>query len=161
MSAAPAGEDKLVIVAEPSVQSEVAQFLNDLRGFAGIVVTIETRFLTVTDNFLQDVGVDIRGIGNATPGTLALLDDVTNGLINNASAGFDNGGIGLPANANGRPSTGAFFNNNSDGDFRSRTEHVFDRALGTQISNVGGAIIQYTLVDDFNLSLILRAMWPE
>jgi tetratricopeptide (TPR) repeat protein len=158
VSAAPSGTDKLVIVAEPEVQKEVANFLNDLRGFAGIVVTIETRFLTVTDNFLQDVGVDIRGLGGATPGDLALLDDVTNGLDDLASAGFDNGGIGLPANASGRPSSGAFFNNNSDGDFRARTENLFDRALGNTISSVGGAMIQYSLVDDTDVSLIMRAV---
>jgi general secretion pathway protein D len=158
VSIATSGTDKLVVIAEPKVQEQVAKFLNDLRGFAGIVVTIETRFLTVTDNFLQDIGVDIRGIGNGTPGTLALLDDVTNGLVNNASAGFDNGGIGLPANASGRPSTGAFFSNGSKGDFRSRSENVFDRALGSSITNVGGALIQYTLVDDTNLSFTLQAV---
>jgi type II secretory pathway component GspD/PulD (secretin) len=83
---------------------------------------------------------------------------VTNGLVNNASAGFDNGGVGLPANASRRPSAGAFFNNNSDGDYRARTENVFDRALGQNITNVGGALVQYSLVDDTNLSLILRAV---
>ena len=59
---------------------------------------------------------------------------MTNGLIDNASAGYDNNGPGLPANASGRPSSGAFFNNNSDGDYRTRTENVFDRALGTKIT---------------------------
>lgn len=154
----PAGSDKLVVVAEPEVQRQVVQFLNDLRGFAGIVVTIETRFLTVTDNFLRDVGVDIRGLGGNNPGPLAVLDDLTNGLVNNASAGFDNSGIGLPANASGRPSSGAFFNNGSDGDYRARTENVFDRALGTAVTNVGGAMLQYTLVDDTSLSFIMQAV---
>jgi general secretion pathway protein D len=104
------------------------------------------------------VGVDIRGLGNGSPGPLALLDDVTNGLDDNASAGFDNNGPGLPAAASGRPSSGAFFNNNSDGDYRARTENIFDRALGTKISGVGGMVAQWTLVDDTNLSMILRAV---
>jgi general secretion pathway protein D len=160
VSIAPHGEDKLLVIAAPEVQRNVAAFLNDLRAFSGLVVTIETRFLTVTDNFLRDVGVDIRGLGNGSPGQLALLDDVTNGLVNNASAGFDNGGIGLPANASGRPSSGAFYNNNGKGryDYRARTENIFDQALGTQITNVGGAVIQWTMVDDTNLSMILQAV---
>ncbi len=158
VSIAPSGTDKLVVVAAPNVQREVSAFLDDLRAFSGLVVTIETRFLTVTDDFLRDVGIDIRGIGNGTPGRLALLDDVTNGLLNNASAGFDNGGVGLPANASSAPSAGAFYNNNSDGDYRARTENVFDQALGTRITNIGGAVLQYTLVDDTDLSLILRAV---
>ena len=158
VSIAPHGEDKLLVIASPDTQREVANFLNDLRAFSGLVVTSETRFLTVTDNFLRDIGVDIRGLGNGSPGPLALLDDVTNGLDDNASAGIDNGGPGLPSNASGRPSSGAFFNNNSDGDYRGRTENIFDRALGTKISNIGGAVVQWTLVDDTNLSMILRAV---
>ena len=73
----------------------------------------------------------IRGIGNGSPGPLALLDDITNGgdsigsklgsSLNYASAGYDNNGAGLPAAGSGRPSSGAFFNNNSDGDYRGRT----------------------------------------
>jgi type II secretory pathway component GspD/PulD (secretin) len=158
VSIAASGEDKLVVVAEPGVQHAVTSFLDDLRAFAGLVVTIETRFLTVTDNFLRDVGVDIRGIGGGTPGRLALLDDVTNGLDDKASLGFDNSGPGLPANAGGSPTSGAFYNNNSDGDYRARTENIFDQALGTNITNIGGAVIQYTLTDDTDLSLILRAV---
>jgi hypothetical protein len=50
------------------------------------------------------------------------------------------------------------FNNNSRGDYRGRTENIFDRALGTKISNVGGAVVQYTLVDDTSMSFILRAV---
>jgi type II secretory pathway component GspD/PulD (secretin) len=160
VSIAPHGEDKLLVIAAPEVQRTVADFLNDLRAFSGLVVTIETRFLTVTDNFLRDVGVDIRGLGNGSPGQLALLDDVTNGLDDNASAGFDNGGIGLPANASGRPSAGAFYNNNGKGnyEYRARTENIFDQALGTNITNIGGAVIQWTMVDDTNLSIILQAV---
>jgi type II secretory pathway component GspD/PulD (secretin) len=155
---AASGTDKMLVVAEPEVQRAVARFLEDLRVFSGLVVTIETRFLTVTDRFLRDVGVDIRGLGNASPGPLALLDDVTNGLDDNASAGFDNNGPGLPANGSGHPSSGAFFNNGSDGDYRAHNEHVFDRALGSKITNTGGAVIQWSLVDDTSISMILRAV---
>ena len=158
VSIAASGTDKMLIVAEPEVQRGVARFLDDLRAFSGLVVTIETRFLSVTDNFLRDVGVDIRGLGNGTPGPLALLDDVLNGGIDNASAGYDNNGPGLPAGGSGRPSSGAFFNDNSDGDYRARTENVFDRALGTKISNVGGATVQWSWVSDTSLSVILRAV---
>jgi type II secretory pathway component GspD/PulD (secretin) len=158
VSIAAHGEDKLLVIASPDVQRSVSNFLNDLRAFSGLVVTIETRFLSVTDNFLRDVGVDILGLGGATPGRLALLDDVTNGLDDMASAGFDNGGIGLPANASGHPSSGAFFNNNSDGDYRGRTENIFDRAFSSKITNIGGAVVQWTLVDDTDLTMILSAV---
>jgi type II secretory pathway component GspD/PulD (secretin) len=111
----------------------------------------------VTDNFLRDVGVDIRGLGG-TKGANATLDDVTNGLEDGASAGLDNGGVGVPANASGRPSAGAFFNDNSDGDYRGRTEHIFDGSLSSTLSNLGGAVLQWTLLDDTQLALIWRAV---
>ncbi len=151
------GDANLLVVAEPALQEGVAAFLRDLRKFSGLVVNIESRFLSVSDNFLRDVGVDIRGLGGVV-GTSASLDDVTNGLEDGASAGLDNGGIGLPANASGKPSSGAFYNDFSDGDYRGRTEHIFDRSLGTTLSNLGGAVLQWTLLDDTQLSVIWRAV---
>lgn len=151
------GDANLLVVAEPALQDAVARFLSDLRKFSGLVVNIEARFLTVTDNFLRDVGVDIRGLGG-NKGANASIDDVTNGLDDLASNGLDNGGVGVPANASGKPSSGAFFNDNSDGDYRGRTEHIFDRNLGTTLSNIGGAVVQWTLLDDTQLSVIWRAV---
>jgi general secretion pathway protein D len=151
------GENKLVVKHTPEIQAEVGRFLDDLRRFAGLVVTIESRFLSVSDSFLQDIGVDIRGLGGEK-GPLVNLDDVTNGLEDNASAGFDNGGPGLPVNSAGNPSSGVFFNQGGDGDYRGRNENEFDSALGTVLSNVGGAIIQYTFLDDTDLTMILRAV---
>ena len=151
------GDSNILVVAEPALQDGVARFLNDLRKFSGLVVNIETRFLSVTDNFLRDVGVDVRGLGG-NKGANATLDDVTNGLDDGSSGGLDNGGVGVPANASGKPSSGAFFNDNTDGDYRGRTEHLFDRSLGTTLSNIGGAVLQWTLIDDTQLSLIWRAV---
>ncbi|MHC4862312.1 MAG: hypothetical protein ACYTDY_19705, partial [Planctomycetota bacterium] len=151
------GETKLVVVHTPEVQAEVARFLDDLRKFAGLVVTIETRFLTVSDDFLKDVGVDMRGLGGEK-GPLVNLEDVTAGLEDNASAGFDNGNPGLPVASASNPSAGVFFNDFSDGDYRGTTEHLFDQALGQVLSPLGGAIIQYTFLDDTDVSLILRAV---
>jgi len=152
------GTDKLVVLHTPEIQGEIARFLDDLRRFAGLVVTIEARFLTVNDEFLQDVGVDIRGLGGDGRGPIANLDDVTNGLEDGASAGLDNNSPGLPVASGGNPSSGAFFNNNSDGDYRGRNENLFDAALGTVLSATGGAIIQYTFLDDTDVNLILKAV---
>jgi general secretion pathway protein D len=151
------GTDKLVVNHTPEMQMKIAAFLNDLRKFAGLVVTIETRFLSVNDDFLQDIGVDILGLGGERGG-LVNLDDVTNGLEDNASAGFDNSGGTVASPTAGNPSAGVFFNNNSDGDYRGRNENMFDRALGSVLSPVGGAVIQYTYLDDTDIGLILRAV---
>ncbi len=160
---APQGQQNLVVTANADIQQRVANFLDDLRGFAGIVVTVESRFLEVSENFLKDVGVDFRGLGGnngvagANPGTLVNLDDVTNGLEDAASAGFDNGGAGLATGAALPPSAGAYFNDGQDGDFRGRTENIFDNPLGEVLSSVGGATLSMSIIDDTEVSMIVRA----
>ncbi len=148
----------LVVYAPPEVQNQVAQFLDDLRSFAGIVVTIESRFLTVSDNFLRDLGVDIRGVGGANTGPLAVLDDVTNGLVNNASAGFDNSGPGVAGGGAAlSPSSGIYFNDGGDGDFRGRSENMFINPLGQVLSALGGGTFELTYLDDIAVSVVIRA----
>jgi general secretion pathway protein D len=152
------GEHSLVVKATPEVQEKVNGFLTDLRGFAGIVVTVETRFLEVGDFFLRDVGVDFRGLGGQTPGQLVNLDDVTNGLEDNASSAYDNGGAGLATGAALNPSAGVYFNDGQDGDFRGRTENIFNRSLGSVLSSLGGASLTLSYLDDTQFSMIVRAV---
>jgi len=151
------GEQALVVKATGEIQEKVDRFLTDLRGFAGIVVTVQTRFLEVGDYFLRDVGVDFRGLGGQTPGTLVNLDDVTNGLEDMASAGYDNGGGGLTTGAALNPSSGIYFDDGGDGDFRSHTENIFDNSLGSVLSSLGGASFTLTYLDDTQFSAIVRA----
>ncbi len=151
------GDKSIVVKATADVQGQVSRFLDQLRGFAGVVVKVESRFLEVSENFLRDVGVDFRGLGGRTPGTLVNLDDVTNGLEDNASAGFDNGGTGNQTGAALSPSAGAYFNDGLDGDFRARTENMFDNPLGTVLSAAGGASLTLGYLDDTQVSMIVRA----
>src|SRR5262245_42122839 len=151
------GTTAIVVKHTDEVQRAVDRFLNDLRAFAGIVVTVQARFLEIGDNFLRDVGVDFRGLGGQTPGTLVNLDDVTNGLEDKASAGRDTSGPGLPAGAALNPSAGAYFNDGTDGDFRARTEQIFERGLGTILSSLGGATFTLSYLDDSELAAIVRA----
>ncbi len=151
---------QLLVVNSPDVQQEVKQFLGDLRRFSGVVVTIESRFVTVTDAFLQEIGVDFRGLGGEK-GTLSNLDDVTNGLEDNASRAFDNTGPGPLLGAGGNPSSGIFFNDGSDGDARGRTENIFDEALGGILSNTGGGSFQFAILDDTEFNIVLRMVEKE
>ncbi|MEO2094696.1 MAG: hypothetical protein ABGY71_11585 [bacterium] len=146
-------EGHIVIVQTPDVQAKVREFLEDLRNFSSSLVTIETKFMTVGDNWIQEIGVDFRGL-DENP-----LTDVTNGLEDNASRGLDNGGTGANgSNAAGAPSSGFFYDDGQDGDFRGRTENFFGSALGSTLSTIGGATFQYTLLNDLELSMILRAV---
>jgi general secretion pathway protein D len=105
--------------------------------------------MTIADNFLQEIGVDFRGIDN--PGTpFTDLDDVT---FTDASLGLDNSGDGVTPQP---PSSGFFYGDGGDGDFKGRTENLFDSPLGSALTNIGGLTAQWTFLNDLQLSAILR-----
>lgn len=146
----------LSVKASPEMQEKLHKFLNDMRRFQTPIVTIDSKFLTISRNFLQEIGIDIRGLGGSgAKGDTVSLDDVTNGLVNNASRGNDNGGTGDPA---ANPLAGAFFNDGSDGDIRARSENYFLNDLGKVLSPTGGLTAGWTLIDDTQLNMILRAV---
>ncbi|MBL8901211.1 MAG: hypothetical protein JNM84_26525 [Planctomycetes bacterium] len=147
----------LLVRHRPEVQKQVREFLQNLKRTTTSLVTIESKFLTVSENFLQNFGVDFRGLGGVS-GPLANLDDITNGLEDNASLGFDNNGSGLTTGAGQHPSSGIFFNDGSDGDVRARTENIFDNPLGQNLSATGGATFGITILDDTALSLVINAV---
>ena len=139
----------------------INSFLSDLREAVGIQVDVESRFLEVTDNFLEDIGVDFRGLGNSSsegiPGR---------GLTARPNVGFDDFGRREQINAAspGPPGTGTepgiFYDDGGDGDIFGRTENLFDNTLGDRDgpSNSGGFSLQYAFLDDTELELILRAV---
>lgn len=146
----------LVVTCSPEMHRQVQRFLDALRSFATPVVSIDSKFLTISRNFLQEVGIDFKGLGGSgNKGTDATLDDITNGLDDNASRGLDNGGTGDPA---ANPLAGFFFNDGGDGDARARTENIFGTGLGRALTTNGGATAAWTLIDDTQLNMILRAI---
>ncbi len=144
----------LLVSHTPDVHREIGQLLDDLRKYSGLLVTVESRFLTVEDHFLEDIGVDWRGTGNEK-GTDSYLDDLTVGVEDNSGGLYDNGANGNPTQP---PSAGIFFNENSDGDLRARTEGMFDKGLGSVLTSTGGMSLQYSLLDDAELNLVFHAV---
>ena len=147
------GEGYILMTHTPAVQQEVRDFLNDLRTFSSSLVTIESKFMTVSDNWLQELGVDFRGLDNVN------LEDVDNGLEDNASLGLDNSGTGTEGqNAAGPPSAGFFYDDGGDGDFRGTVQNFFGDGLGNALSTIGGLTTQLTFLNDLQVSAILRAV---
>jgi len=147
------GEGFILITHTAQVQQMVKDFLEDLRRFNSSLVTIESRFMTVGDNWIQEIGVDLRGLDGVE------VSDVTNGLEDGASRGLDNGGTGNEGQgAAGPPSAGLFYDDGSDGDFRGTAENFFGDNLGEALTNIGGMTFQLTFLNDLQLSAILRAV---
>ena len=147
-------EGHMIVVHTLDVQRQVRQFLEDLGRFNTSLVTIETKFLTIGDNWIQEMGVEWRGIDN--PGSpFTDLDDVNSGLEDMAGLGLDNGGTGDGASP---PSAGFFFDDGQDGDFKASTSNIFNNPLGAALSTIGGLTTQWSLLDDAQLSVIFRAV---
>lgn len=151
VSIALTGNGQLLVVHTPVVQEQIRDFLRELRTFTGAMVSIEARFISVRDGFLQDVGVEVRdnldagegqnAIGpGAFPGNfLTQRNTVTSqnfaqGFLMNINKGggvsIDDEGIGL-AGAGGNSATnpwaGIRGNGNNGGpyDMRFRTAYSF------------------------------------
>lgn len=147
------GEGFILIVHSASVQAKVKEFLEDLRRSNSALVTIESKFMTVADNWIQEIGVDFRGLDSFS------VSDVTNGLEDMASRGLDNGGTGNTGQgAAGSPSAGFFFDDGEDGNFAGTSQNGFDSPLGEALSIAGGLTFQLTFLNDAQLSTILRAV---
>jgi len=55
---------KLVVFQSPEVHDEIAALLEDLRATQTVQITIEATFVTVSSNFLENIGVDLDVIFN-------------------------------------------------------------------------------------------------
>jgi type II secretory pathway component GspD/PulD (secretin) len=156
----------LIVRQSPDVHALISQLLSDLRSAGGLQVSIETRFLTVEDNFLRDVGVDLRGLGDQSGGTgmpgrgpFEPFDDLFSGTPSNPS-GVPVGSSANPASIGTSNTSGIFYDDGADGDMRARLENLFDVALGTPgvLTGSGGTSMQVTYLDDVQIEAILRAV---
>ena len=149
----------LVIKHLPMVQQQITKLLAEIRTAMDMVVTIESRFLEVSENFMEDIGVDMRGLqapapvmpayfGTAAPNGPAFTDD-------SAVAGtqLSSGIYGLYENG---------FR-----DVRGRVENILggDQLVSNfydnVLANTGGATLSYTFLDDTDVSMILRAVQKD
>lgn len=148
------------------VLAKVSELLEELRRNSGPLVSLEVRFITVEDNFLRDVGVDFRGLGDNAQGigvpglgTSAPQDDVFFGTPANPQ-GVPLGVHPEPKSVGTSNQSGMFYNDGQDGGYRGRVENLFDSVLGNPnaLLGTGGMSIQHTFLDDVQMEVILRAV---
>lgn len=140
----------MVVHQTPEVHAQIEKLLRDLREATGILVDIQARFLSVEDNFLEDIGVDFRGLGQPGLGTNDFFND-----FGNASTQQDLGQeIGQGTDS------GAFYDGSSNQQMRARVEELYDTGLGDEnvLTGSGGLSFQWTYLNDIQLEMILRAV---
>ncbi|HKX45318.1 MAG TPA: hypothetical protein VJP77_01245, partial [Planctomycetota bacterium] len=145
----------LVVYTTPDAHAQIASLLDDLRESAGLMVDIQARFLSVEDNFLEDIGVDIRGLGDPGKGTNAFLND-----FGDPDVAGD-----LEFQPGQKNDVGAFYEDGGDFEVLSRVENLYDgegdgNGFGNTdtLTNTGGLSFQWTYINDLQLELILRAV---
>mgnify|MGYP002713132062 CR=1 FL=1 len=150
-----AGGSSLIVTQTEEIQNKVESLLRDLRKASGVHVDIQARFLTVEDNFLEEIGVDFRGLGDQSSSGIP-----GKGLEGREGFGFNDYGQNPDDSNIGRDFTpGIFYDDGGDGDFLARTENIFDRSLGgNRINAAGGLSLQWTFLDDTQVETVLRAV---
>lgn len=140
----------LVVNQTPEVQAMIQDLLEDLREATGIMVDIQTNFLKVEDNFLEDIGVDFRGLGQPGLGTNAFFNDFGDASTQQELGNEIGQGTDL----------GAFYDEGNDGNLRARVEQLYDMTLGDPevMRGSGGLSFQWTYLNDLQMELILRAV---
>ena len=139
----------LTVNHAPSAHEQIRDLLESLREATGIMVDIQARFMKVEDNFLEDIGVDLRGLGAPGPGTAETFNDFGNSTAED-----------LLNDSPGRDDTvGLFFDEGGDGDIKARVENLYSQQLGNDnFQGSGGLSFQWTFLNDLQMQLVLRAV---
>jgi type II secretory pathway component GspD/PulD (secretin) len=165
---------QIIVNQTKIVHENIRRVLKNLRVNVGLFVQVEARFILIHNDFLQDIGVDYRGLGNsdqgATPalpiwGSRAQLDPNIPTQFTNNDVGF------LQKIRPGRlgPSFGGipFLGSSALG---GRVENILDggdayfsgdRLNSTSVSSTSppkGLMYQATILDPFQINAIVRAM---
>ncbi len=142
--------NNLMVIHTPEVQAEVAGFLNDLRAFSTSMVTLESRFFSITDSFIEEIGTDLRGLD--AEGEFSQFYQLNSaGVTGNPTQGLDNLGDG-----NQNPNAGVFFEDGGDQVYAASSENFFQNPLGNLLSTVGGGAFQFTILDDTEINIVMN-----
>jgi Flp pilus assembly secretin CpaC/tetratricopeptide (TPR) repeat protein len=172
-------ENGLLIVRNtPEVISKIRQFIDNFRRAANILVNVEVRYISVSESFLEDIGMDFRDLtAPQTHNTLAMyaLKDLNLGSSTNVT------GVGVedrftpiqrdldlppgsppPEEKDVLPGLTALFQN----DLIRRVGAVIENTISrdslitdfyrTYLSPAGGTALQYTILDELSAEMILR-----
>lgn len=167
VSLAMTGNGQLLVIHTPKVQQELRDFLKSLRSFTGAMVSIESRFIAVTNDFFQDIGHEFRGHPNVQGDTSAT--DFPDGVTDNQTGPL-NGGVtdntpfpGIETHREGneqfdlrfRTAFGAAANNSKD----FATQKALAATLGSVTGgDVGGLALQYSVLNNPNIEGLLTAV---
>ena len=134
-----------------SMSKEFAtSILDDLRAFTTSMVTLEARFFSITDAFIEEIGTDLRGLEANGPFS-DQFELNSAGITGQPTQGLDNLGDGT-----GNPNAGLFFDSD-DAAIAGVSENFFvGDELGELLSTTGGGAFQFTILDDTAVNIVMN-----
>lgn len=143
---------QLLVTATPEMHQKVKKVLRELRKDSDLFVVVRARFVDITDDFLEDIGIDYRNLGQEN----TLWNDLYDGRIHNSRTGGQDVGFTNGINV-------------QDPELVGRMQHMFDGfsslIQGDRVSGgpggLGGLTAQFMIVDPYQVNAILRAVQEE
>lgn len=142
---------QLFVDAPRELHVKVQEVLMSLRQDSDLFVVIEARFIDINDDFLEDIGIDARNLGQVNN-----LGTPFGNVINNNSTGGNDLGIVQQGSLD-------------DVDlvmgtdrWAGRVQHIIDGFAGTisgdrlNAGSIGGGTFQATWLEPFQVNVILR-----
>ncbi|MEM7262197.1 MAG: hypothetical protein AAF488_09420 [Planctomycetota bacterium] len=136
---------KLVVRSTLDGHQKIAELLEALRKNTGIMVTVESRFIDLQDNFLESIGIDF---GNPFSSNLPNPINDIDGNGTQISSGYE------------------FVDAQGQTNIRAAVFNAFSQPLGSQVApfqltSDGGFALQYNVLDNYILEAILEANAKE
>ena len=143
---------QLLVNATRELHISVKNFLQNLRQDSDLFVIVEARFIDMTDDFLEDIGIDTRNLGQPAGTGFG----TAYGILNSAGTG----GVDPGFNNLGNPTNPSLLMGQDR--VAGRIQHILDgfvgAATGTSLdSALKGLTLQVTWLDPFQINAILRA----
>jgi len=147
----------LIVRKTAEAHKKIQKLLEALRRTVGILVTIESRFVDIQDNFLEQIGVD-------------LMNQPDSSQYTSSAQGYPPdtfGSIFQPRGNKGPGDVQAGYNfTDRNGDFNQRAAfvNVLSQPLGSdasnpfKIDNTGGLALQYNYLHNYQLQAVMEAI---
>lgn len=143
---------QLLVNATRELHLALQSFLENLRANSDVFVIVEARFIDMLDDFLEDIGVDSRNLGQPPgQGFGTAFGVINSSRTGGTDIGFNNlGSANNAALVMGQDRTAG------------RIEHILDGFVGAAsgsrlTSALRGLTLQVTWLDPFQINAIIRA----
>ena len=144
---------QLLVEATRELHVKVKKVLGELRRDSDLFVVVRARFIDITDDFLEDIGIDYRNLGQRnTPWRRTYGGRIHDSRTGGQDVGFIDGGLGTED-----PELAGRMQNMLDG-FSSLIRG--SRVVGGP-GGLSGLSLQFMMVDPYQINAIIRAVQEE